>query len=37
MSARRAEFSNALRVRNELFARQLDEQERYLARTLLGA
>jgi polysaccharide pyruvyl transferase WcaK-like protein len=37
VAARRAEFGDALRARNELFARQLDEQERFLARTLLGA
>ena len=37
MSARQAEFGNALRVRNEIFARQLNEQERHLARFLLGA
>ena len=37
IAARRAEFGDALRARNELFARQLDDQERFLARTLLGA
>ncbi len=37
MSARQAEFGNALRVRNGIFARQLNEQERHLARFLLGA